>query len=92
MTPTPDAQQTPFQSMMEHQNGSNIQDFLNPIHDAIFKFKNITEKDQEELSKLLQESCGDHIFNEFMSSKRKEWDSFRTYVSQWELDKYLERY
>ena len=37
-------------------------------------------------------ALGDHIFNEFMSSKRKEWDSFRTYVSQWELDKYLERY
>ena len=29
---------------------------------------------------------------EFMSSKKKEWDSFRTYVSQWEIDKYLERY
>ena len=37
-------------------------------------------------------ALGDRIFNEFMSSKRKEWDSFRTYVSQWELDKYLERY
>lgn len=37
-------------------------------------------------------ALGDHIFNEFMTSKKKEWDSFRTYVSQWELDKYLERY
>ena len=37
-------------------------------------------------------ALGEHAFNEFMSSKRKEWDSFRTYVSQWEIDKYLERY
>lgn len=37
-------------------------------------------------------ALGEHIFNEFMSSKYKEWDSFRTYVSQWEIDKYLERY
>ena len=32
------------------------------------------------------------IFKEFTETKYKEWDSFRIYVSQWELDKYLERY
>ena len=37
-------------------------------------------------------ALGDHIFKEFLSAKKKEWDSFRTYVSQWEIDKYLERY
>ena len=48
----------------------------------------------ENLDKSLvaRAALGEHIFNEFMTSKRKEWDSFRTYVSQWELDKYLERY
>jgi len=43
-------------------------------------------------SLVAQAALGEHIFKEFMSSKKKEWDSFRTYVSQWELDKYLERY
>jgi len=43
-------------------------------------------------SLVAQEALGEHIFNEFMTSKKKEWDSFRTYVSQWEIDKYLERY
>src|SRR5574344_671901 len=37
-------------------------------------------------------ALGDHIFNEFMSAKKKEWDSFRTFVSQWEIERYLERY
>lgn len=37
-------------------------------------------------------ALGEHIFNEFMSAKKKEWDSFRTYVSQWEIDRYLARY
>ena len=48
----------------------------------------------EQLDKSLvaRAALGEHIFNEFMSSKRKEWDSFRTYVSKWELDRYLERY
>ena len=48
----------------------------------------------EHLDKSLvaQAALGEHIHKEFMTSKKKEWDSFRTYVSQWELDKYLERY
>ena len=43
-------------------------------------------------SLVAKAALGDHIFKEFMTAKKKEWDSFRTYVSQWELDKYLERY
>ena len=43
-------------------------------------------------SLVARAALGEHIFNEFMSAKHKEWDSFRTYVSQWEIDKYLERY
>ena len=48
----------------------------------------------EHLDKSLvaRAALGEHIFNEFMSAKTKEWDAFRTYVSQWEIDKYLERY
>ena len=48
----------------------------------------------ESLDKSLvgRAALGEHAFNEFMSAKRKEWDSFRTYVSQWEIDRYLERY
>ncbi len=45
-----------------------------------------------EKSKVAKESLGEHIFKEFTETKHKEWDSFRIYVSQWELDKYLERY
>ena len=37
-------------------------------------------------------ALGEHIFNEFLATKKKEWDSFRTCVTQWEIDKYLNRY
>ncbi len=43
-------------------------------------------------SLVARAALGEHIFNEFMTAKKKEWDSFRTYVSKWELDRYLERY
>lgn len=48
----------------------------------------------EQLDKSLvaREALGNHIYSEFVRAKKKEWDSFRTYVSGWEIDKYLERY
>lgn len=41
---------------------------------------------------IAKAALGDHIFNEFISAKRKEWDSFRVNVTPWEIDRYLERY
>lgn len=48
----------------------------------------------ENLDKSLvaKAALGEHIYSEFLSAKKKEWDSFRTYVSGWEIDRYLERY
>ena len=48
--------------------------------------------EQMDKSLVAKAALGEHIFNEFKTAKKKEWDSFRTYVSQWELDRYLERY
>lgn len=45
-----------------------------------------------ERSMVAKQALGEHIFNEFMQAKRQEWDSFRTFVSKWEIDKYLARY
>ncbi len=44
-----------------------------------------------EKTPVAQSALGEHIYGEFSSAKAKEWDSFRTYVSQWELDKYLDK-
>ncbi|GIW08607.1 MAG: glutamine synthetase [Dehalococcoidia bacterium] len=41
---------------------------------------------------VVQDALGDHILERFVEAKRQEWDSFRAYVSQWELDRYFEVY
>ena len=41
---------------------------------------------------VVKDSLGEHIVNEFMASKAIEWDKYRTYVTQWELDHYLGNY
>ena len=48
--------------------------------------------DNMEKSMVAKRALGEHIYNEFMHAKRQEWDSFRTFVSKWEIDKYLARY
>ncbi|MBM9605172.1 type I glutamate--ammonia ligase [Desulfopila inferna] len=41
---------------------------------------------------IARETLGNHIFEKFIEAKIKEWDAFRTNVSQWELDEYLAIY
>ncbi|MBR1617724.1 type I glutamate--ammonia ligase [bacterium] len=41
---------------------------------------------------VIKNALGEHILNEFVTSKTIEWDKYRTYVTQWELDKYLSNY
>ncbi len=43
-------------------------------------------------SKLVKKALGEHIFNEFVTAKEIEWDRYRTDVSPWEINEYLEKY
>ncbi len=40
-------------------------------------------------STLVRKALGDHIFEKFIENKKREWDAFRTHVSQYEIDTYL---
>ncbi len=41
---------------------------------------------------LSKETLGENIFEKYVEAKEKEWDSFRTAVTDWELDEYLSIY
>src|SRR5918999_2235064 len=40
-------------------------------------------------SALMRKAFGDHIFDNYVKLKRKEWDEYRIQLTQWELDRYL---
>jgi len=42
-----------------------------------------------ERSDLVAAALGEHVFEEFVRNKRLEWESYRTYVSPFELQRYL---
>ncbi len=40
-------------------------------------------------SELVKETLGDHVFENFLHVKRKEWEGYRLQVTKWELENYL---
>lgn len=45
--------------------------------------------EEAENSELLRETLGDHIFEQFITSKKVEWDDYRIRIHPYELDRYL---
>ena len=41
---------------------------------------------------VIAEALGDHVLSHYVSAKRAEWDEYRTQVTGWELDRYLEAF
>jgi glutamine synthetase len=41
---------------------------------------------------VITHAIGPHVLERFVEAKTQEWDDYRTYVSRWELDRYLTIY
>jgi glutamine synthetase len=67
----------------EERLAEGITDLPSTLAEALEKLKS---------SEVIVDALGDHIFEHFVEAKEIEWDMFRTYVSQWELDQYMKVY
>ena len=45
-----------------------------------------------EADPVVVEALGEHVFSHYVEAKRAEWDEYRTQVSDWEVDRYLEQF
>jgi glutamine synthetase len=41
---------------------------------------------------VIQAALGQHVYERYVEAKTQEWNEYRLYVSQWELDRYLTLY
>jgi glutamine synthetase len=48
--------------------------------------------DELERDPVIAEALGDHVLSHYVAAKRAEWDEYRTQVTGWELDRYLEAF
>lgn len=42
-----------------------------------------------EADEVIQAALGEHLYTHYVKAKRDEWDAYRTSVSQWEIQKYI---
>jgi len=38
---------------------------------------------------IIKEALGPHIYSKFLELKQREWDEFRTQITEWEINKYI---
>ncbi len=72
-----------FTSTQEERDALGVKNLPGNLYEAI----RVMEEDG-----LVKQVLGKHAYKAFLESKKKEWDSFRMFVSQWEIDNYIVNY
>lgn len=72
-----------FEMTAEEKVEAGIASLPANLHEAIHELR---------ANPIAKEALGSHILEKYIEGKEKEWDSFRTAVTDWELDNYLSRY
>jgi len=67
----------------EERQENHITNLPDTLHNAL---KDLAADD------VMRNAMGHHLFQSFMEAKNLEYNSYRTQVSQWERDQYLELY
>lgn len=72
-----------FASTQEERDELGVKNLPGNLYEAL----RVMEEDG-----LVKEVLGEHAYKAYYTSKMAEWDSFRMFVSKWELDNYLTVY
>ena len=48
--------------------------------------------DELDKDELIKDALGEYMTKLYLDIKREEWDAYRTQVSEWEMEQYLEKY
>ncbi len=72
-----------FDMTPEEREADGITSLPGSLEEAVNEF---------ESSEFIRESLGEHVYTKFIEAKRKEWEGYRTSISQWEIDTYLAKY
>ncbi len=72
-----------FHMSVERRAALGVDSLPGTLEEAVSEL----EKDE-----LIKSALGEHVFTNYVSAKKKEWDSYRTKVTQWEIDNYLSQY
>lgn len=80
MTPPNEIIENIYEMSNNEREERHIESLPGSLHSAIEEFK----KDD-----LIKEALGEHIVNQYLAGKEKEWEDYITCVSSWEIDRYI---
>ena len=83
LTPPASIEKNIFGMSVEERKKEGIESLPGSLEESI--------KYMEE-SELIRKTLGDHTFYNYIKAKKIEWDEYRTKVTPWEIDNYLEQY
>lgn len=83
LAPPPSTEQNIFKMSAEERSKRGIGSLPGSLEEALTCMKE---------DSLIRETLGEHIYSRFVEAKEKEWNEYRTQVTPWELDSYLNRY
>jgi glutamine synthetase len=76
----PEATNNIFEMTPEERMAEGIENLPASLSDAL---------DAMESSELVAEALGEHVFEYFIRNKRIEWAEYKSYVTPFELNRYL---
>jgi glutamine synthetase len=77
---SPEASNNIYEMSEDERRAAGIESLPEDLYEAIA----IAEK-----SELLRDALGDHVVEYLIRNKREEWDSYKAYVTPFELERYL---
>jgi len=83
LTPPPSVDKDIFEMNAGEMADEGITVLPASLEEAIEELKN---------NPIAKATLGEHIFEKYIEAKTKEWDAYRTCVTQWELENYLAIY
>ena len=83
LTPPAEITENIFKMTPEAREAKGISSLPGSLKDAI---------DAMLADKLVCDTLGEHVVENYVEGKLKEWDAYRTHVSAWEIDKYIINY
>jgi glutamine synthetase len=76
----PEASNNIYEMSEEERRAAGIESLPEDLYEAI----QVSER-----SELLRETLGDHVFEFLIRNKHEEWDAYKSYVTPYELERYL---
>ena len=80
----PEAVSTNIYAMSEKElEEQGIENLPSTLNEAIHYMKQ---------DPFIRKALGDHVFDKYIEAKRQEWREYSTRVSQWEIERYLNKF